>query len=89
MLSFPMTIWNRKPSLPIAVMVPTSSDNCFPHPFGCIYQYWWYPTTTDLGIDELFNTYHYTAFTDGWDGAHFICYYVEVTNYHFIHPVDV
>ena len=47
------------------------------------------PTTTDLGIDEIFNTCHYTAFTDEWDGAHFICYYAEVTNYHFIPPVDV
>jgi len=89
MLSFPMTICKRQPSLSVAVLVPTSSDDCFSRPFACICQYWWYPNTTDLGVAELFKKCHYTAFTDGWDGAHFICCCAEVTTYHFIHPVDV
>jgi len=41
----------------------------FPSLFVYIYQQLWYPANTDLVMAKLFNNFHYTAFTNGYEGA--------------------
>ena len=46
-----------------------NSHNCFPCPFVCIYQHPRHEKSKYLRIAKLFSNCHYTAFTDGTDGA--------------------